>query len=267
MEELKPLEDAQTTLLKERDLKTFNLQDENEVLELLTVQKAQILRSSKLITKLRDKIARLDGEKTEALIKISNKEADIESLQEQYLSMQLQIDKIMSKLQLTEAEKTKLSEKYRNLYEELTSRNAYLQKRDEQLTDLVKLVTEIDLCVNEVGKLVELGQSLANGQEPSVATLLGLSEDLELHMQSLDSGVFNEDKAEDEELLVDDSSSSRRIISSRKASTLDPSDSEWVKSRTQKVRELRKNLSHLRDIANDLYTDVLGGNVEGCKVQ
>jgi len=262
---LKPFEEAQQAILK--DLQSIDLKNEDSILELITVQKAQFIRSSKIVSTLRDKLSRLEAEKADGIIKISNQESDIESLQEQFLTTQLKMDKMEEKIKVLDQDKSKLTQEISSLRNQMDQRDSYMQKRDEQISNLMKLGTEIDLCVGEIEKLVELGQNIAAGEEPPVSTLLGLSNDLELHLRNLtfDERAYNESKGS-----LEFRSCSNAVgidVSHHELVEFDPNDTEWALDRLKKIRDVRKNLGYLRDVTNDLYTDMLGGKVEGCKIQ
>lgn len=257
LDELKPLEDAQIAFSKDGQLSPIDLTDVHKVTEFLTLQKAQLLRSSKVISSLRDKLCQLESDRADGLIKITNLETDLSSLQDQLIVTQINLDSLTNKNKTLEDEMTELSSVNQDLKRQIQNRECSIEQRDSHIRSLIQLVTEVDLSVNDVEKLVELGRSLALGEEPSVATLLGLGEDFDSHFGSL-LGKETDDNAKKNHhnLAVSDS-----------CSQYDPADPEWTLDRLVKIRNVRKHVRELRDVASDLYTDMLGGKVEGCAIQ
>lgn len=250
---MEPLEEARLAFFNSGgELSKIDLSNKEEVQETLTLHKAQLLRSSKIINSLKDKLFQLESEKADGLVKITNLESDVSSLEDQVLAVHLNIESLKEKVKGLEAEKKGLEEENADLKQQVNQREENLGERTEHINSLLKLVTEIDLSVNDVEKLVELGRSLALGEEPSVSTLLGLGEDLEMQLEQLNNSAK-------------DSDNNLGIASS--CLNYDPNDPEWTLERLVKVRKIRRHLSNLRDVASDLYTDMLGGKAEGCKVQ
>lgn len=254
LEELKPLEEAQQAFSKDGELAPLDLKDEHKVSEFLTLQKAQLLRSSKIISSLRDKLFQLDSDRADGLIKISNLESDVESLKDQVLSAQLKMESLTEKQKTLEDENAGLQSENTNLKQQIEQRECNLKQKDSHIHCLIELVTEIDLSVKDVENLVELGKSIALGEEPSVSTLLGFGEEFETHFDRL----CNEDNGAE---------LSHNLEISKTCLEYNPNDTEWTLDRLVKIRSVRKHLRDLRDVASDLYTDMLGGKVEGCAVQ
>lgn len=284
MEAIQPLEEAQTTILQNSQAGSIDLQDEKHVIELITVQKAQILRSSKLVTTLREKLNQCQNDKGELLDRLSSQTREVGKLQEELMVIQLTTEKTAQKLKSVEQEKMGLLEEKAMLQEKLQDREIFIRQRDTQFGNIIRLVTEIDLCVSDVKKLVELGEIIVNGEEPPVAALLGLSDELEMHLQSLsreptaecydsldpstDSGngtSLNGSKNENSLAAKYLASVSNGLSTTAEEFSL--GDMEWALDRIKKIRDLRQNIGEMRDQVNDLYTDIVGGKVEGCNVQ
>ncbi|ODN01833.1 Centrosomal protein of 85 kDa-like [Orchesella cincta] len=277
LEEIRPLEEAQTTILRRAEEGSLDFQDEKHIQELVTVQKAQLLRSAKLISSLRDKLTQCQNEKGDLQERLSCQGRDIEKLQEELLVIQLTMEKTTQKVKSLEQEKLSLLDEKSQLQTMLEERETFIKQRDSQFNNIIRLVTEIDLCVNDVGKLVELGESIVKGEDPPVTSLLGLSDELEMHLQSLDSGGYELDhslnhshsssfsKGESGSLVTKYLASLNNGVSSCNEFSL--GDMEWALDRIKKIRDMRQNIGFIRDQINDLYTEMLGGKVEGCAVQ
>lgn len=280
------MEEAQAAILQSCEEGSINFSNEKYITELLTVQKAQILQSSKLVTAFREKLNKCQNEKGELQDKISRQEQAIEKLEDDLQVIQLTSEKTSLKLKSLEQEKFSLLEEKSYLQDLLVDRENFIKQRDTQFGNIIRLVTEIDLCVNDVRKLVELGESIAKGEEPPVTSLLGLSDELEMHLQSLNnesggggdeydpldppissSGVNNSSFNNSSNSLVSKylASVSNGVTSSTEEFSL--GDMEWALDRIKKIRDLRQNIGVIRDQVNDLYTDMVGGKVEGCNVQ
>ncbi|CAL8102125.1 unnamed protein product [Orchesella dallaii] len=276
LEEIRPLEEAQTTILRRAEEGSLDFQDEKNIKELITIQKAQLLRSAKLITSLREKLTQCQNEKGDLQEKLSCQGRDIEKLQEELLVIQLTMEKTTQKVKSLEQEKLSLLEEKSQLQTMLEERETFIKQRDTQFSNILRLVTEIDLCVNDVGKLVELGESIVKGEDPPVTSLLGLSDELEMHLQSLESGGDEVDhlnpshsgsfsKGESSSLVTKYLASLNHGATSCNEFSL--GDMEWALDRIKKIRDMRQNIGFIRDQINDLYTEMLGGKVEGCAVQ
>lgn len=285
LESLQPLEEAQAAILQSCEEGSINFTNEKYITELLTVQKAQILQSSKLVTAFREKLNKCQNERGELQEKISRQGQTIEKLEDDLQVIQLTSEKASQKLKSLEQEKFSLLEEKSYMQDLLLDRENFIKQRDTQFGNIIRLVTEIDLCVNDVRKLVELGESIAKGEEPPVTSLLGLSDELEMHLRSLNNesggggdeydpldpptnnGANNSSFNNSNNSIVSKylASVSNGVTSSTEEFSL--GDMEWALDRIKKIRDLRQNIGVIRDQVNDLYTDMVGGKVEGCNVQ
>lgn len=285
MEDIRPLEEAQTSILQSAENGSLNLESEKDIKEVITVQKAQILRSAKMISALRDKLTQSQSANEDLQLKISSQETEIAKLQEDLLINKLTMEKTSQKLKSTELERMSLFEDKAKLQTDLENRDKFIRERDIQFSNIIKLVTEIDLCVNDMRKLVELGESIAKGEEPPVSSLLGLSDELEMHLQSLQEENDTGQELQSTDIEANNSFSihnhsnannslvGKYLASINNGSSMSYSeefslkDMEWVLDRIKKIRDLRQNIALIRDQVNDVYTDMLGGKVEGCGIQ
>lgn len=286
LEEIQPLEEAQTTILRNSEEGSINLQDEKYIRELITVQKAQILRSAKLISSLRDKLNQSQSDKAELQEKLSCQVREVDKLQDELLVIKLTAEKTSQRLKCSEQEKLSLFEEKSQLEGILEQRENFIKQRDTQLSNIIRLVSEIDLCVNDVKKLVELSESIARGEEPPVTSLLGLSDELEMHLQSLNNETELSMEGNLNAPFLSEGSNNHSFNGSKNDNSLvskylasfnnrgpclpeevSLGDMEWVLDRIKRIRDLRQNIGCIRDQVNDLYTDILGGKVEACAIQ
>jgi len=250
------LEEAQESILQS-DIDTSS---DKSVQEFLTVQKAQVIRLGKVITSLKSKLCDVESEKAELVLQLSEHTTVIESLQENVLTYFRQNDTLEKQLKYSD-EKLKLFEQERQTLQKRCDENDKLfQLRSQEMGNLIRLVTEINLSVQEMRKLIEFAQNICRGEDPPLDSVMGLSE-IDIDFQI-------------EETLK---AAKRRSTNRNKSEDLSDSDSEldsefdvdleWILERLNQVRGLRKEMSDVSSRVSDLYSDMLSGSVSGCGVQ
>jgi len=155
-------------------------------------------------------------------------------------------------------------------------KDSYLNRREEEMEYLIQLATEIDVCLNDLSKLVELGESVAHGEEPSVDTLIGIPHQLQLSLMPANrvsknshcngSSTFHGD-AKTKNSECDDSDDIDKCSASHVYTNIGDEDPEWILERLKNVRDMRKSIEKLRNHLIDLYTDILEGSTDTCSVQ
>jgi chromosome segregation ATPase len=278
LEELKPLEEAQESLLNG----SLQVSGESELIGLVTVQKAQLLRCGKIMKSLRTKLCDSETERAELVLQNSEKANQISSVENNLTASMLKIDTLQKKLSQSEEKWKHFETSCGNLQSRLDEHDKLFQLRAQEMGNLIRLVTEIDLAVQEMNKLVAFAQNVSRGQEPPMDAILELSEiDIDMQIeQSMracrrrNSSRFVKSENTSSCVTPEDESRSKVSSSDFDSSEVDLDldsefdvDVEWILERLKQIRNLRKGMSELRGTVGDVYSDILSGGIQGCGVQ
>ncbi|CAG7731551.1 unnamed protein product [Allacma fusca] len=261
LDELRPLEEAQESLLKDEKLEKLNFSDKENVQKFVIVLKAKIVRSKQIIESYRRKISQLNELKTQFTDKIESLSLLLDESQEQYLCVSSENEALTDKIKTMNLQYGELS----NKFEELQARTVELLKsrelRHEQYESVIRLVTEIDFCVTEMSNSVTLGQKLLDGEEPDVDILVGLTDfDFEVDIHSEEKSMDGDD-----DLHSKLPKQIHRGLKKLKAEG--DLDIEWCLGKWESIRNSRKELATLRSNLSALYAQKLAGTNDGCAIQ
>jgi len=237
IEELQPIEEAQNSILKGIE------NDETGLLELATLQKTQLLRCAKIIKGQRRKLCDFETERAELELQLSERGSLISTLEEKVKSSQFQLENIQKQLKTSEDGKRQLETQVQSLQTRVDQSEALIGLRRNEMSNLLRLVTEVEISISEMNKLVFYCQSLSSGEEPPLDAVLGL--DFEVDGDELSHQDESESDCDKLEFDV---------------------DLEWILERLKLVREVRNQIRKLRSEVNEIYTDILSSGT-GCGIQ
>jgi len=156
LEELKPLEEAQEAVLMRVDP---DLDLDPAALDLLTHHKAQALRTAKVAAMLRDKLAEAGVRRGEDLGKMEVLKEELQSAKEASRQQTCDVEALKGRLRGRE-EVIRTLEGEVGSEEEEELRIGGLEGREAGERGLLELATEVDLAVQDVGRVVEVGRAL-----------------------------------------------------------------------------------------------------------